>query len=707
MNNNKDKIDVFLEYYVELPFNLALPTGYYALNMPRQLRIHRDMYFLQKGNEIENVATMQRQIVTSERLFDERGLVDNIFSEFNYIRKMKTVMFAHYKILLKLTIEKKEFEEKFMSGLIRHNDIKIPSELTEAYYKRFRGEINEFLSYYKNYFTINDKKHLLQHEIHSLSSYEFSKCTTGILLVYNNQAIELPPIIEDYGNYYGIPEFTFSLQFNEKKFSEFEKLMTQRKDIPLFPYQKMFDLAKEFYRTKKKDMISLVIINAITAIESILNILETIDPLIAKLKIKRENELFGKYKKSVSILNFYLNFYRRKKDKNRPYTVIRKTRFLLSKLIIKNHPLVKKLSQGNQILKFMNFSRKIRNDIIHNGEIDYEEEKNIIRFKYFNKILEIDYDNLWSNLLKSYDALNSHILNLKYPKIDWNIESHYLKTHIATSVAPSKKGMVLVIPNIDWREIHSYKYEIPEFTIPPEKFPVGLKTNDGKIINLNLDFERGKYEVVDQKITKNGEPEVPFRVFPVDITYDQFKEKHERKDLNVYISAKNLFFNFRNCPNCDFILAIHRHIEYKNKRCPKCKEEFNLNQFIKDYYLGQYEDAKEKAEYNKALKFLNTVLEKDQKDVNIWDNRSYILIKLGKYNLAIESCDKALDLDSNFYNAYYNKSCAFSLKDDAVKAINNLQRAINGDIKYKEFARTDSDFENIRNMKEFKEFLKN
>ena len=44
MNNNKDKIDVFLEYYVELPFNLALPTGYYALNIPRQLRVHRDMH---------------------------------------------------------------------------------------------------------------------------------------------------------------------------------------------------------------------------------------------------------------------------------------------------------------------------------------------------------------------------------------------------------------------------------------------------------------------------------------------------------------------------------------------------------------------------------------------------------------------------------------------------------------------------------------
>jgi len=707
MNEYKDKIEVFLEYYVELPFNLALPTGYYALNIPRQLRIHRDMYFLQKGNEIKNVATLQRQIVPSERLFDDRGLVDNIFSEFNYIRKMKTVIFAHYKIQLKLIIEKKEFKEKFARGLIRYFDLKIPSELTEAYYKRFRGEINEFLSYYKNYFSINDKNHIIQHEIHSLSSYEFSKCTTGILLVYNNQGIELPPIIEDYGNYYGIPECTFSYKLNEKKFIEFEKYIIQRKQIPLFPYQKMFDLAKECYRTKKKDMISLVIINAITAIESMLNILEAFDPIFSELKLKRENESYGNYKKKVPILNFYLNFYRRIKDKHRPHTIIRKTRILLSKLIVKIHPSLNKISHGFFILKYLNFTRLIRNQILHEGDIDYDKEKNIIRFKFLNNIKEIDYDKLWSNILKSYDALNSHILNLKYPQIDWNIESNYLKTHIATSVAPSKKGLVLVIPNIDWREIHSYNYDLPEFTIPPEKFPIGIKTSDGKLINLNLDFERGKYEVIDQRITENGEPEVIFKAFPVKLTYDEFKESYENKTLNIFISDHNLFYNFRNCPNCDFILAIHRHIGYKNNKCPKCKSEFNLDQFTKDYYLGKYEDTKKKGEYNKALNNLDLAIKKDQNDANLWDHRAFILIKVNDYDLAIKSCDKALEVDPNFYNAYYNKACSFSLKSDDLNAISNLEKAIKGDIKYIELAKTDSDFNNIRNMKEFKELLKN
>ncbi len=83
------------------------------------------------------------------------------------------------------------------------------------------------------------------------------------------------------------------------------------------------------------------------------------------------------------------------------------------------------------------------------------------------------------------------------------------------------------------------------------------------------------------------------------------------------------------------------------------------------------------------------------------------MLKVNDYDLAIKSYDKALELDPNFYNAYYNKACLFSLKSDELNAIYNLEKSIKGDLKYIELAKTDSDFNNIRNMKEFKELLKN
>lgn len=559
--------------------------------------------------------------------------------------------------------------------------------------------------YYKSFFTINNKNHLIQHEIHSLSSYEFSKCTTGILLVYNNLAIELPPIIEDYGNFYGIPEYTFPYLLNKKKFIEFEKLIIKRKEMPLLPYHKMVNLAKEFYRTKKNDMISLIIINSITAIESMLHKLEKHNPIFMRLKTYRKNEPYGNKIRKVSILNFYLNFYRRKNDRYRPNTIIKIVHIQLCNFILENHLSMHDKSQGFQIINYLNFARIIRNQLIHGGTINFDKDKNTINFKYQNEIKEINYDDLWNAILNFYEAINSYILGQIYQDIDWNIKLDYVKTRIATSVAPSRKGMVLIVPNIDWRETFSHEYEIPEFTIPPEKFPIGIKTNDGKLINLNLDFERGKYEVVDQRITKDGDPEIPFRTFLADISYDQFKEKYDSRDFNLFLTTDSIVYNFRNCPHCDFILAIHRHIEYKNNRCPKCKEEFDLNFFFKDFYLNLYENAKNKEEYNNALNYLDIIIQKDQNDVFIWDNRAFILIQLGDYDMAIINCDRSLELDSNFYNAYYNKACAFSLKNDKLQAVDNLSGAINGDSKYKELAKTDSDFDKIRNSNEFKELI--
>lgn len=36
---SKIKVDAKLEYFVELPFNLSLPTGLYSLNIPNQIKI--------------------------------------------------------------------------------------------------------------------------------------------------------------------------------------------------------------------------------------------------------------------------------------------------------------------------------------------------------------------------------------------------------------------------------------------------------------------------------------------------------------------------------------------------------------------------------------------------------------------------------------------------------------------------------------------
>ncbi|GAI60895.1 unnamed protein product [marine sediment metagenome] len=81
MTESKIEVDAKLEYFIELPFNLSLPTGLYSLNIPNQIKIRRDVYYLQKGNELENPSTMEIRFLTQDQLFNEDGLVNESYSK--------------------------------------------------------------------------------------------------------------------------------------------------------------------------------------------------------------------------------------------------------------------------------------------------------------------------------------------------------------------------------------------------------------------------------------------------------------------------------------------------------------------------------------------------------------------------------------------------------------------------------------------------
>lgn len=52
-------------------------------------------------------------------------------------------------------------------------------------------------------------------------------------------------------------------------------------------------------------------------------------------------------------------------------------------------------------------------------------------------------------------------------------------------------------------------------------------------------------------------------------------------------------------------------------------------------------------------------------------------------------------------NVWYNRACAYGDNGDVDKAIENLQTAINLHAKFREMAKTDADFDSIRNHTRF------
>jgi len=88
-----------------------------------------------------------------------------------------------------------------------------------------------------------------------------------------------------------------------------------------------------------------------------------------------------------------------------------------------------------------------------------------------------------------------------------------------------------------------------------------------------------------------------------------------------------------------------------------------------------------------------------------WNNRGNALSALGRKEEAIQSFDQALQIQPDFASAYYNKACCYGLQGTIDLAIATLQQAITLDSDFQEMAKTDPDFDRIRNDDRFRALI--
>ncbi|MEM9212998.1 MAG: tetratricopeptide repeat protein [Cyanobacteria bacterium P01_F01_bin.150] len=112
--------------------------------------------------------------------------------------------------------------------------------------------------------------------------------------------------------------------------------------------------------------------------------------------------------------------------------------------------------------------------------------------------------------------------------------------------------------------------------------------------------------------------------------------------------------------------------------------------------LGRREEAI--ASYDKAIAFRPNMHE-------AWSNRGVSLDDLGRREEAIVSYDKALEFKPDFSSAMYNKACSLSLMGDRDGALEWLKKAIALDAKYREMAKTDEDFSELRDDPRFQKLV--
>jgi superkiller protein 3 len=105
--------------------------------------------------------------------------------------------------------------------------------------------------------------------------------------------------------------------------------------------------------------------------------------------------------------------------------------------------------------------------------------------------------------------------------------------------------------------------------------------------------------------------------------------------------------------------------------------------------------------YEEAISSFDKALKIKPNWGKAWYHRGVTLVNLGKNEDAITSFDNALKLKPDFYQSFYSKACVYALQENIDLALENLTQAINLDSKCLEMAKTDTDFDRIRNDRRF------
>lgn len=109
--------------------------------------------------------------------------------------------------------------------------------------------------------------------------------------------------------------------------------------------------------------------------------------------------------------------------------------------------------------------------------------------------------------------------------------------------------------------------------------------------------------------------------------------------------------------------------------------------------------------YDKGLADFNRALELRPGHLDTLTSRGVLYTCLQRYEEALADFNHALELSPDDPGTLYNLACLFSLWGKVDDALAYLEKAIDGDKKHREMAKTDTDFDNIRDDPRFKKLI--
>jgi len=112
--------------------------------------------------------------------------------------------------------------------------------------------------------------------------------------------------------------------------------------------------------------------------------------------------------------------------------------------------------------------------------------------------------------------------------------------------------------------------------------------------------------------------------------------------------------------------------------------------------LGRFQEAK---------KIYEAVISMDPGYVEALNNLGIIYIHEGDFDAGKENLEKAVRLNPRHVESYYNMACLYAIKGEPKQGLEYLKKAVSLDSNVREWARNDSDLQNLRSLEEFNQLL--
>ena len=109
--------------------------------------------------------------------------------------------------------------------------------------------------------------------------------------------------------------------------------------------------------------------------------------------------------------------------------------------------------------------------------------------------------------------------------------------------------------------------------------------------------------------------------------------------------------------------------------------------------------------YDKAIDDFTNSLEILPDYLDTLNDRGVTYARLRKYDEGLADLNHCLELKPDDPDTLYSLACLFSLWGKPDEALANLEKAIKGDVKYRKMAKTDNDFDNIREDPRFMKLI--